>query len=105
MGKHFVLTISREFGSGGRTIGKEVASKLGIPCYDSDLIEKIAQESGFAREYVERYGEYAQADTLFENYEVCLDSGKIGINGCIAMISAMYKHKFAVETKNNAVTK
>ena len=40
-----------------------------------------------------------------ENYEVCLDSGKIGINGCIAMISAMYKHKFAVETKNNAVTK
>ena len=42
MGKHFVLTISREFGSGGRTIGKEVASKLGIPCYDSDLIEKIA---------------------------------------------------------------
>lgn len=40
-----------------------------------------------------------------ENYEVCLDSGKIGINGCIAMISAMYKHKFAVETKHNAVTK
>ena len=34
-----------------------------------------------------------------ENYEVCLDSGKIGINGCIAMISAMYKHKFAVEKK------
>lgn len=102
---HNIITISREFSSGGRTIGKEVASKLGIPCYDSDLIEKIAQESGFAKEYVERYGEYAQADTLFENYEVCLDSGKIGINGCIAMISAMYKHKFAVETKNNAVTK
>ena len=42
-----VITISREFGSGGRTIGKEVAEKLGIPCYDNELIEKLAEESGF----------------------------------------------------------
>ena len=38
-----IITISREFGSGGRTIGKEVAAKLGIPCYDSELLEKIAE--------------------------------------------------------------
>ena len=37
-----VVAISREFGSGGRTIGKAVADALGIPCYDSELIEKIA---------------------------------------------------------------
>jgi len=37
-----VITISREFGSGGRTIGKMVAEKLGIPCYDAELIQKIA---------------------------------------------------------------
>ena len=37
-----VITISREFGSGGRTVGKLVAEKLGIPCYDQEIIEKIA---------------------------------------------------------------
>jgi cytidylate kinase len=47
-----IITISREFGSGGRTIGKQLAAKLGIPCYDAELIEKIAKESGFAKEYV-----------------------------------------------------
>ena len=41
-----VITISREFGSGGRTIGRKVAEKLGIPCYDAEIIEKIAEESG-----------------------------------------------------------
>lgn len=35
-----IITISREFGSGGRTIGKSVAAELGIPCYDSEMIEK-----------------------------------------------------------------
>ena len=36
--KQGIITISREFGSGGRTIGKLVAEKLGIPCYDAELI-------------------------------------------------------------------
>lgn len=54
-----IITISREFGSGGRTIGKEVAEKLGIPCYDKDLIEKIAEETGYAKEYIADEGEYA----------------------------------------------
>ena len=45
-----IITISRQFGSGGRTIGKEVAAKLEIPCYDFELITKIAKESGFAEE-------------------------------------------------------
>ena len=49
-----VIAISREFGSGCRTIGKEVAIKLGIPCCDSDLIEKTSMETGLAKEYVEK---------------------------------------------------
>ena len=56
---HRIITISREFGSGGRTIGREVAEKLGIPCYDSELIEKIAEESGLTKEYIEERGEHA----------------------------------------------
>lgn len=49
-----VITISREFGSGGRTIGKRVAEKLGIPCYDAELIQKIAEESGYTADYILR---------------------------------------------------
>lgn len=65
--KNRVIAISREFGSGGRTIGKEVAAKLGIPCYDSEIIEKISAETGFAKEYVEKYGEYAVSNSLYNN--------------------------------------
>lgn len=62
-----VIAISREFGSGGRTIGKEVAIKLGIPCYDSDLIEKISMETGLAKEYVEKNADYAQSASFYDN--------------------------------------
>ena len=57
--KNRVITISREFGSGGRTIGKKVAEKLGIPCYDSEIIQKMEKETGFAPDYIKEAGEYA----------------------------------------------
>ena len=56
--KNRSITISREFGSGGRTVGKQAAQKLSIPCYDQELIEKIAEESGFAPAYIKEQGEY-----------------------------------------------
>ena len=43
-----IITISREFGSGGRFIGEEVAKKLGIACYDKNIISQIAEKSGLA---------------------------------------------------------
>lgn len=62
--KNRVITISREFGSGGRTIGKSVATQLGIPCYDSELIHKIVSESGFTENYIKDAGEYAPGGFL-----------------------------------------
>ena len=59
-----VITISREFGSGGRTIGKKVAEKLGIPCYDSELLQEMAKETGFATDYVKEAGEYTSGGFL-----------------------------------------
>ena len=59
-----VITISREFGSGGRTIGRKVAEKIGIPCYDAELIRKIADESGYAADYIKEEGEYASGGWL-----------------------------------------
>lgn len=56
--KNRIITVSREFGSGGRTIGKQVAKELGIPCYDNEIIQKIASERGFDEHYVKDAGEY-----------------------------------------------
>lgn len=60
-----IITISREFGSGGRTIGKDVADRLGIPCYDKELIEKISNETGYAKEFIEEQGEYSASKSSF----------------------------------------
>ena len=60
-----IITISREFGSGGKYIGILVAKKLGIPCYDRDIIEKIAEESGFVDDFIKRVTEYAPSKSIF----------------------------------------
>ena len=60
-----IITISREFGSGGRTIGRMVAEKLGIPFYDKELVDQIALESGFAPQYVEEHGEHSPGKSFF----------------------------------------
>lgn len=59
-----IITISREFGSGGRTIGKRLAEELGVPCYDSEILEKVAAESGFAEEYIKDKGEYSPSSLI-----------------------------------------
>ena len=51
---HVVITISREYGSGGRYIGKLIADKLGIKLYDKNFITKVAAETGLSEEYIEK---------------------------------------------------
>lgn len=62
-----VITISREFGSGGRTVGKMVAEKLGIPCYDQEIIQKIAEESGYCEDFVAEHSEHAAYGNWLSN--------------------------------------
>ena len=62
--KKRIITISREFGSGGRTIGKRTAEALCIPCYDRELIQKLAVKSGFSEVYIEDTGESAPGGFL-----------------------------------------
>ena len=50
----YVITISREFGSGGREIGKLLAERFGFHYYDSELIRLAAEKSGFSPEYIEQ---------------------------------------------------
>ncbi len=60
-----IITISREFGSGGRTIGKMVAEKLGIAFYDKELIEKIAEETGFPKSLLRNTASMHREPTYF----------------------------------------
>ena len=60
-----IITISREFGSGGRTIGHQVAEALGIPFYDKELVDQVALESGFAPKFVEEHGEHSPTGSIF----------------------------------------
>ncbi|MFQ9515107.1 MAG: AAA family ATPase [Eubacterium sp.] len=59
-----IITIGREFGSGGRTIAKMTAEKLNIPCYDSELLTKIAEDSGFDKNFVEENGENTSLNSV-----------------------------------------
>ena len=60
-----IITISREFGSGGRFIGEEVAKKLGIAYYDKNIINEIAEKSGLSSEYVLENAELSPKKGLF----------------------------------------
>ena len=80
LNEQVIVTISREYGSGGRYVGQLVANKLGIKLYDKEFVIKIAEETGLSQEYIEKneqrrdklaplnngyYSEYNNADELF----------------------------------------
>ena len=60
-----IITISREFGSGGRFIGEEVAKKLGIAYYDKNIINEIVEKSGLSPEYIQENAELSPKRGLF----------------------------------------
>ena len=53
-----IITISREFGSGGHSVGQKVAEELGIPFYDSELVDQVAKRSGYTKAVINEQGEY-----------------------------------------------
>ena len=67
-----IITIGRQYGSGGRYIAKKVAALLGVKCYDSELILKIAKEHGFDESIVK---EYDEKGTSFADFFVPLSAG------------------------------
>ena len=60
-----IITISREFGSKGRTIWKKLAEKLGYNFYDSSLVDKVAIESGYHKDFIKEHAEYASSSHPF----------------------------------------
>ncbi|MDO4467020.1 MAG: cytidylate kinase-like family protein [Bacillota bacterium] len=66
--KKKVITISREYGSGGHNIAKELAKKLGYTYYDKKLIEQVAENTLLPEEYIKEYGEYEAKPNIFSNF-------------------------------------
>lgn len=75
MNKHFIITIGREFGSGGREIGMELAKKLGVKCYDKELIAIAAKESGLSEELLKSLDERPTNSFL---YSLVMDTYSMG---------------------------
>lgn len=57
MDKHTIINIGRQFGSGGKSVATALGEKLGIPVYDSELLSKAAEESGFSADLFRRNDE------------------------------------------------
>lgn len=76
-----VITIGREFGSGGREIGRRVAESFGIPFYDKELITQAAKDSGICEDMVFRYDESVSGSFLFS---LVTGGYTVGANGLIS---------------------
>lgn len=92
-----IITITREFGSGGRTIGKLVAQEMGYTFYDWNLVEKIARSSGFASEFIEANGE--EQDRL----ATMLTSSSFGFNLNEKLFEAQSRVILELARKGNCV--
>ena len=73
-----IITVSREFGSGGRTIAKLAAKKLGWTYYDKELVKQVALETGLSESFIEQEGENAPNKNWF-SYLFSSQSGTPGV--------------------------
>ena len=77
MANNLIITIGRQYGSGGREIGRKLALRLGIPFYDRELISRAAKKSGFSEELFEQLDKRATNSLL---YSLTM-FGSTGLNG------------------------
>ena len=72
-----IITVGRQFGSGGREIGELVAQHFGIKCYDKELLSRAAKESGFCEEMIQNHDERPTNSFL---YNLVMDTYSFGYN-------------------------
>ena len=72
-----VITIGRQFGSGGREIGEKLAEHFGIKCYDKELLSRAAKDSGFCEEMIKTHDERPTNSFL---YNLVMDTYSFGYN-------------------------
>lgn len=84
-----IITISREYGSGGRTVGTLVAKKLGIPIYDKEVVDAMAEECGFSHDFIEEIGEYASVTNSFL-FSIAVSSRLEGTTNMMSAADQLY---------------
>lgn len=84
-----IITIGRTFGSGGHEIGEKLAAKLGIKCYDKELLTRAAKESGFCEEVLKDHDERPTSSFL---YNLVMDTYSFGYNN-LSYIDMPVSHK------------
>lgn len=85
--QHLIITIAREYGSGGHEIGKQIAETLGIPFYDNAMIEMTATESGINEDTVRNLDQHLPHGLL---YEMILQDYSSSIDGSISAEDALF---------------
>lgn len=86
MGKRIIITLGRQFGSGGRSIGKRLSEELGIAFYDKELIKLAAKESGISDSFFEKADEKGGVSSLFGAFAL----GGVGLGGTMFFQSNDY---------------
>lgn len=85
-----IYTIGREFGSGGRDVGVALAERLGIKCYDKELLVEAAKESGFCAEIFENHDEKPTSSFL---YSLVMDTYSFGGYSSAPFLDMPLNHK------------
>lgn len=84
-----IITISREYGSGGRTVGELLAKKLGVPFYDKEMVNAMAEECGFSHDFIEEIGEYASVTNSFL-FSIAVSSRLEGTTNMMSAADQLY---------------
>lgn len=79
-----IITIGRQYGSGGKEIGEKLAAKLGIPCYDKELITIASKNSGFSEAAISEFNETPNSSLVYNLYMNSLSGDMIPINQQLA---------------------
>ena len=97
-----IITISRQFGSGGRTIGKRLAEELNFKYYDREIIDHVAGETGFSKDYVAANSEYAPGKSVFSySFEAAATPGVMnGMTTADYLYSIQRKKIIEIAEKN-----
>lgn len=90
MGDNLIITIGREYGSGGHEIGQKLAESLGIKCYDKELLELAAKDSGLCPEIMENHDERPTNSFL---YSLVMDTYSMGYSASASYLDMPINHK------------
>ena len=98
-----IITISREFGSGGRELGKRIADLLGYSYYDREIISKLAEKHNFDENYVENVLEGGKPFTMPITYGRTFSYTDVTGQQAIQLLSSQYKLLREFAEKGNCV--